>query len=96
MTDEDRQALSQLLDAWDPIGVYLDPEYPAYPGEYERLMPAILNKLDAGADQAEIAAYLAWDAKTMMSLDGFVETEPAAKSIALWWNGRHRSAPTKG
>lgn len=83
-----RQQVSDLLDTWDPIGVYADwppGEVGWPPGEYERLVSPVLMKLRAGEDVETLATYLAWDAEVNMALGRVEGAEEAARRLCDWW-----------
>lgn len=83
-----RQQVSDLLDSWDPIGVYVDcppGECCWRPGEYERLVSPVLVKLRSGDDAESLATYLSWYATVNMSLDHVAGAEEAARRMFEWW-----------
>jgi hypothetical protein len=88
MTSGQVRALSQLLEEWDPIGVYDDSDDAPPSGEYERLVNPLLTKLRAGDSAGEIAAYLTWDVRTNMGLPSRPDTDLlAAERIHRWYHG---------
>ena len=49
---------SRILHAWDPIGVYDDPEHAPAGEEYDSYVPAVIALLLRDADIEEIASHL--------------------------------------
>lgn len=79
------QQLSDLLDRWDPVGVYEDPQWPA--GEYLDLVHPILTRLDAGIGRDELARDLTYVLTNDYGLGTYspeLDLEPATM-IVSWY-----------
>jgi hypothetical protein len=64
----DWEELRQLLNSWDPIGVY-DPETDFPPDEYDCLYGPLMGLLRKGADVAAVADFLSRDLSDHFGLD---------------------------
>ena len=85
VTDDQIRELSDLLDQWDPIGVYQDGDDAPPPGEYERLVGPVLAKLRKGDSPADIAAYLTRHVRANMGLPGRPDGDLAAAERLYAW-----------
>jgi hypothetical protein len=50
------RGLRDLVNTWDPIGVFADPDWPR--DEYASVVGPLLRQLEANAPRADIAEYL--------------------------------------
>jgi hypothetical protein len=87
--------LRPLLRVWDPIGVFQDddPEMHAPEDEYDCLIPGIYGRLLAGADEEELAVFLAHQVSDHFGLPQQPEDDWAfARELVEWWGARSRSS----
>jgi hypothetical protein len=97
---QDRDRLRQLLNEWDPIGVYnRATDFP--PDEYNCLHAPLVGLLAGGADTASVAAFLERELSEHFGLDPRrSEPEEFAARRVLWFgdhgktNGGEGRAPT--
>jgi hypothetical protein len=79
--------LRDLINAWDPIGVLDDPDWPR--DEYEGLVGPVLRRLEAGDTPAQLAAYLRAEARDRFGLDpDGCPPEAAAARMVAWYRTR--------
>ena len=81
------QAVEGLLRAWDPIGVFSDPNDPDNPlDEYDSYAPVILGKLQAGKDVEALTQHLNELATTRMGMGTHIEhCRIHAQNLVGWW-----------
>ena len=79
--------LRALLDAWDPIGVLDDPDWPR--GEYECLVGPVLRMLESGASAAALADFLRAEVRDHFGVDpAWRPPEPVAEGLVTWYRAR--------
>ena len=93
MTADGRQAwwdergageLRALLNDWDPIGVMEEPDWPA--NEYEQLIPALRERLDAGATAGELEVFLEAHVRDHIGIEPDVDRESRlAEQLVDWY-----------
>jgi hypothetical protein len=90
----DWEDLRQLLNDWDPIGVY-DPETDFPPDEYDCLYAPLMGLLRKGADAAAVADFLSRDLSDHFGLDPRPSRpEEFAARLVEWF--RDNSTPATG
>lgn len=89
LTDTERE-LSNLLDAWDPIGVHAaDSPQSATSGNYDDLVRPIMLRLAAGMGAAELAHNLTRLLATHYGFHGLSDATflPEAEEFITWYRG---------
>jgi hypothetical protein len=82
------RGVQEILRQWDPIGVFPDPDDPAGPvDEYDAYAPAILAKLQEGADILKLSKHLSQLATVNMGLTDNPELHTrVARRLLEWWS----------
>lgn len=90
MVKGDDEAVSRMLDEWDPIGVYVAGDGPPA-GEYQRLVGPVLSMLRSGKSAEEIAVYLTSDVHANMGLPSRAGADlEAATRMHTWFHDPDR------
>jgi hypothetical protein len=90
LKERDLDGLRAVLNAWDPIGVYLpDPAdrdgHPEWPeDEYDCLRWPLVSRLERGATRIEIADFLRHELRSHFGVNGSV-TDDALDQLLAWW-----------
>ena len=81
-------AVQALLRAWDPIGVYSDPDDSDIPlDEYDSYAPVVLGKLQACSEVEVLTQHLNSLVTTRMGMGSDIEhCRVHARILVAWWN----------
>jgi hypothetical protein len=92
----DRDGLRQLLNEWDPIGVYnRATDFP--PDEYNCLQAPLVGLLAGGADSASVAAFLERELSGHFGLDPRrSRPEEFAARLVTWFGDRGKTSGGEG
>lgn len=82
--------LEQLLNEWDPIGVY-DPATDFPRDEYDCLYYPLLGRLQRGETPQEIASFLRDDLTNHFGLSRPGDPTGFAERLVSWWTSRQRA-----
>jgi hypothetical protein len=87
MTDERRQDLMELRQIlywrWDPLGV--SDSFPLSGGEYDQYAAELLSRLEAGAREDEVTAYLEWVEREWITVGAGSARERGIGEAVAWW-----------
>ena len=81
-----------LLDEWDPIGVAELSQ-----DEYDCMLAPLVERLQGGADRAEIGEFRWHELEDHFGLDpAFHGTDAMADRLVLWWTALHPAQGAAG
>ena len=83
--------LRALLNDWDPIGVMAEPDWPA--NEYDELIPALRERLDAGATAGELEVFLEAHVREHIGVEPDVQREARLAERLVDWYAAGRDKP---
>lgn len=90
LKERDLDGLRAILNAWDPIGVYLhEPAggdgYPEWPeDEYDCLRWPLVSRLEQGATRIDLDDFLRHELHHHFGVNGSV-TEDVLDQLFAWW-----------
>lgn len=80
--------LGELLDEWDPLGVYVDDGWP--PGEYGSFTWPILRRLVDGVSVSDLTLALEQLATDVTGIAPTGDEAEVARRLLDWWADRGR------
>jgi hypothetical protein len=75
---------------WDPLGVC--DSFPLNGGEYDRYAAELLGRLEAGAREEEVTAYLEWIEREWIGAGAGSAREREIGPMVAWWFHCRRGA----